>query len=270
MKKLVGFVILVFLSLGANVSNIRRIPGDGILVQARDGSSTMISNKVVPVYFGTNPEPGGSSPFQLLDGHKRTQRIVPTGAITIKMPTTNIGFGDLWTIYNDASQEVTIQSSGANQIDIINKGFIKLMAQVANPTAAADWKVLEVQEGQSATASFTSGFTGTPTAAVLIKRVNTLVQVTMAAFGGTCNGSSSLSTGAGVLPARYRPTNDQPTYMVAIQNNGAGSASPGMARVYADGSINVFRDGLATAFTNAAACGVFRDSLWMYDPASTN
>jgi hypothetical protein len=93
-------------------------------------------------YVGTNPEVGGSSPFQLTVAHKKIQVVDPAAAITIKLPTTGVLAGDVHIIINrSASFEVSVQSSGTNAIESLHRGFITLVARVDTPTTATDWFV---------------------------------------------------------------------------------------------------------------------------------
>jgi hypothetical protein len=115
-------------------------------------------------YIGTNPEVGGSSPFQLTVSHKRLQTISPAGAITTRLPTTSVAAGDVWEICNRSASDVTIQSSNGDEIDIIRAGFIRCIALQATPTALAHWYILDVLDGaENATTSVTTD-TGTVSA----------------------------------------------------------------------------------------------------------
>ena len=68
-----------------------------------------------------------------------------TGATThtVKLPTTNISTGMQYTVANNSSGVVTVQSSGANTVDTVAAGTLKVFyAQKDSPTAAADWRAI--------------------------------------------------------------------------------------------------------------------------------
>lgn len=117
-------------------------PTDMITADAVAGTVSVTGTMITADYVGTNPEVGGSTPYQLTISNKRHQVINPAGAITIKLPTIGTVASDKWTITNRSSNIVSIQSSGGNAIDSIAIGYITLIALVNAPTAAADWLVL--------------------------------------------------------------------------------------------------------------------------------
>lgn len=93
----------------------------------------------VPVYVGTDPEVGGSTPFQLTGAHKRVQVINPAGAITVKLPTTGILAGEHVRVVNRSLFDVTVQSSGANALGVANNAALEFVALQNTPTSAAHW-----------------------------------------------------------------------------------------------------------------------------------
>jgi len=108
-------------------------------------------------YVGTNPEVGGSTPFQLTDDHKRVQVINPAGAITVKLPTTGIRAGERFKIVNRSTNVITVQSSGANEIAVLYLGYIECRALVDTPTNSTDWVIESIDYvGSSYSASFSS------------------------------------------------------------------------------------------------------------------
>lgn len=145
-------------------------------------------------YVGTNPEVGGSTPFQLTSSNNRIQDIVPAGAITVKMPTTSVAAGEVWTIINRSSNLVTVQSSGANAIDSLNAGYIQLISTQAAPTTAAHWTTISYKSDYSSAAVTWANTTGTCTGSngtnstnktVRITRTNNAVSVFLGAFTNT-------------------------------------------------------------------------------------
>lgn len=168
---------------------------------------TLVDNGVRFIgYVGTNPEVGGSSPFQLTSSHKRVQIVNPGAAITIKLPTTGIISGEEVTIVNrSAAYEVSIQSSGANAIDSLHRGHITLRALVDTPTSAANWKVVDYASfyavgGQLANVSTTNAY------AVIYLRTNSVVSihVTGLASLATKSGNGSIDLAA-AAPLWARP-----------------------------------------------------------------
>lgn len=72
-----------------------------------------------------------------------TQTQVFTGSTTqnVTLPTTSVIAGQRYTIVNQSSGNVTVQSSGANAIAVVGPGFTGVFfAQVDTPTTAANWQ----------------------------------------------------------------------------------------------------------------------------------
>lgn len=119
-------------------------------------------------FIGTNPEVGGSSPFQLTTSHKRSQTINPAGAITVRLPAT-AEVGEIWVIRNRSTNLVTVESSGGNELTFaaaasgsagsasIRTGYVIVQALDATPTTAAEWLVLEAYERGTFTATLSWG-----------------------------------------------------------------------------------------------------------------
>ena len=104
-------------------------------------SRAAITSAVGATYVGTNPEVGGSTPFQLTVLHKRHQVINPSGAITVKLPSVGVLAGDTWRITNRSTNKVTIQDSAAFYLNEITYGTIELVSLVATPTGTGTWLV---------------------------------------------------------------------------------------------------------------------------------
>jgi len=63
-----------------------------------------------------------------------------TSTQTVKLPTTSVVAGAGYTIVNNSTGSVTVQSSGANTILVLGAGMTgQFTAQVATPTTAANW-----------------------------------------------------------------------------------------------------------------------------------
>lgn len=96
-------------------------------------------------YVGTNPEVGGSSPFQMLVANKRVQVLNPAGAITVRLPTTGVKAGESFKIVNrHASNLITIQSSDSDQMFVLGKGCLTVRALQDTPTDETHWYIEEV------------------------------------------------------------------------------------------------------------------------------
>lgn len=82
-----------------------------------------------------------------------TQVQVFTGTTTqtVKLPTTGVIAGQPYTIINQSTGNVTVQSSGANSIQTLTTGRMAIfMAKVDTPTAASDWQLLCITASTSA------------------------------------------------------------------------------------------------------------------------
>jgi hypothetical protein len=93
---------------------------------------------VVAQYIGTNPEVGGSSPFQFVIGNMRHQILSPGGAITVKLPTT-ARIGEAWSITNRTLNKITIQASDGFYVNEITYGTIELVALTVTPQGTGSW-----------------------------------------------------------------------------------------------------------------------------------
>ena len=94
-------------------------------------------------YVGTNPEPGGSSPFYLDISHKHHQIIIPSAAISIYLPTTGVKAGQSWRITTrHLTSQVSIYSSAGGLITQLIHSSVELVAQVDTPTLLTDWYVI--------------------------------------------------------------------------------------------------------------------------------
>lgn len=158
-----------------------------------------------PGYFGTNPQVGGSSPFQLLPAHNRSQTINPAAPITMRLPSVGIGAGDVfeWTNIH-ASNTVTVQSSnGASDIAYLINGTIRLQAMVDNPVALADWRVLHYTSQGSQTTSV-AGVSMTYT----WTRINKSVTLSVAGAGTLSSGPGALAVSFLIATMPINPTDN--------------------------------------------------------------
>lgn len=118
-----------------------------------DSSSAMASGLIrfssgisEAAYVGSNPQVGGSSPFQVNSTNQR-KMLISTGGTTIKLPSTNILAGEVVEIYSLDSAETTVQSSNGNLVATLRSegtpvGCVKVMARVNAPTTVGNWTVI--------------------------------------------------------------------------------------------------------------------------------
>lgn len=131
--------------------------------QSFNGLKTFAGGMSSAEYVGTNPEVGGSSPFQLTSSHRRIQVISPASTSTVRLPATAV-VGEVWEIFNRSQFDVTVTSSGGDTLDLIRYGYIKCIALSATPTAGSDWHILDLNEGAENSTSSVTTDTGTVSA----------------------------------------------------------------------------------------------------------
>lgn len=142
-----------------------------ITAQSFGGLKTFEGGIASDEYVGTDPEVGGSSPFQLTVAHKRIQTITPAGDITVMLPTTDVLAGDSVTISNLSINAVTVQASGGGTKNIVVLGYARYRALVNTPTLPADWVC---EESNSMQMLRVQGLNGNGSAATAIQRYDTL------------------------------------------------------------------------------------------------
>src|SRR6187431_2331365 len=158
-------------------------------------TGTAVTNltPITSSYVGTNPEVGGSTPFQMTLSHKLASVLNPAGDITVRLPTTNVKAGETVRITNRSTNIVTVQSSGANDIDLFSTGSITVVALQDTPTSAAHWHVLDVKEAISFTTAPSSGAGTSPTMGyVRARRDNGRITVSLSVTTGSGSPSNSI------------------------------------------------------------------------------
>ena len=93
-------------------------------------------------YVGTNPEVGGSTPFQMVYTNNKISVLNPGGAITVKLPTTSVKAGEIWSVSNRSAFVLTIQSSDGDTIMTCGLGSQRFVALQAAPTDQTHWLLL--------------------------------------------------------------------------------------------------------------------------------
>jgi len=97
-------------------------------------------------YIGTNPQVGGSTPFQMTVGNNRTSILNPSSNITVKLPTTDIIEGEPLKIINRSTYTITIQSSDASAVDTIEGvGMREITPLQDTPTSNSHWLVTSLE-----------------------------------------------------------------------------------------------------------------------------
>lgn len=185
----------------------------------------------------------------------------PTGAVNQSLPTTNVVKGKIFTLVVTGATEtnyVKLQSSGAEEIARIGgAGIVRVQALQNTPTTAAHWKVLDLYESMSVTASVTGPWTGSKSIAAKLVRSNVVASIITEEAIDTFSADADVVFPAATLPARFRPTADLYAPVAGFVNNGALVIAGGAALIGADGSITAKKPAAYTA----GNCGLSRSSL---------
>lgn len=205
-------------------------------------------------YVGTDPEVGGSTPFQLTNSHKRIQVINPAGAITVKLPTTNIKAGESVTIVNRSTNLVSIQSSDGDAVEAIQTGFVRCIALQDTPTDTTHWVVAGVQESGSWTAHMVGPFT-TNDFTGYFARNRKGVTITVPDTGNQAGNSTASSITVTGLPSRMNPATIHYSFAAIIN---AGSNSTGTLELSTGGTITIYGTSTLGTFTSSASTHRFR------------
>ena len=111
-------------------------------VALRDGNANLLADNFIPTATSTATGSGGGTTTLTIDS-AQVQEFTGSTTQTVKLPTTSITVGQTYTVVNNSSGVVTVQSSGANTITTVAGGAAAtFMAQVATPTTAANWRYL--------------------------------------------------------------------------------------------------------------------------------
>lgn len=150
-------------------------------IMMRDTNGNSAINNMVEG-FTTTATAAGTTTMDIT--FKYTQVWTGSSAQTIKLPTTSVLQGQQYLFINQSTGALTIQSSGANNILVVNGGGSALLtAVVATPTTAANWSALyfgdSVASGKLLTVSNTLTFTGTDSSSVAFGAGGTVVYTTV-------------------------------------------------------------------------------------------
>lgn len=112
---------------------------EGAIVPTKDANANLTINNLIEGYTTTATAAGTTT---MVVGDTFQQYWTGTTTQTIKLPTTGVVAGQQWSIVNNSTGLVTVQSSGANTIIILGAGQSAIFtANVATPTTAANWTV---------------------------------------------------------------------------------------------------------------------------------
>lgn len=112
----------------------------GNTIMQRDSDGTVFANNFIPDTQSTATAAGTTT---LGVSSPQIQVFTGTTTQTVKLPTSFVTAGQQYTIINNSTGTVTVQSSGANTITTVATITSKLfVAQKDSPTAAADWRAI--------------------------------------------------------------------------------------------------------------------------------
>jgi len=107
-------------------------------IARRDGNSLLFAKNFVPQFLTTATAAGTTT---LLVNSNPIQEFTGTLAQTVVLPTTSVSSGQTYTIINNSTGLVTVQSSAAATIVILAAGTQAMFTALSNnPTTAAHWK----------------------------------------------------------------------------------------------------------------------------------
>lgn len=109
------------------------------IIPLYDANKNLSANAVIPGFTTTATAAGTTA---LTISSTETQVFTGSTTQTVTLPTTSVAAGAQYTIVNNSTGLVTVQSSGANTIVILAASTSAIFtAVVATPTTAANWTV---------------------------------------------------------------------------------------------------------------------------------
>ena len=188
---------------------------------------------------------------------------------TVVMPSSGVKAGEVWriqqrTAVNTVSGEtrVVLQSSNASQIDIINAGFIEVVALIDSPVASTDWLVSDYYSALDFNTTFLfngAGSVATGNRDILLNRTNKIVSLAVGSnVSGTPAGTSTALNAVTAIPTQYRAPTFSFGGLFSIQENGVSISAPVFGRIQQNGIFSIYRDNLSatTAFANSPNTGL--------------
>ena len=120
----------------------------------RDGVGNLTADNFIATKTSTATAAGTTT---LTVDSTQIQEFTGSTTQTVLLPTTSIVAGQRYTIVNNSSGAVTVQSSGANAVYTVNPArIVTFVARVDTPTGAGDWYVSNDSGSQSATSYSTA------------------------------------------------------------------------------------------------------------------
>lgn len=259
MKKLL-LLVLPLLLLGANVSTIKKIPGDGILVQARDGTTTIIkSSPTLPLTLS-------SANYTILPSDNYDTILVVTGNSdrTITLPAVSSGVGrKLFVKKTDSGTgRVIIDTPGAETVD--GSAQFTLTYQYAWVSLVGDgtnWQFLGGLDEGAFTATFTQAGGYSQAVSVKATKVGHLVNLQIPSFSATATANAPILSGATDIPSGFRPTAESRFFCVyastGVQtgNGGIYFTTGGQIQLYVSIVGNNYTSGAANSGFGAGDAG---------------
>ena len=217
----------------------------------RDSNAYLAANGFTPTRVSTATA-NGTTTLTIADA--QVQVFTGVATQTVKLPTTGVTAGMSWTIVNNSTGLVNVQSSAGNALSfvpIVGQGLTGVFtAQKDTPTAAADWSCTGVTMGNGAyTAAvhdangwlFAIGFRPYPTSTATAGATTTL---TVASSGTQIFTGSTTQTI--VLPSNY--VNG---YSWTIINNSTGTLTVNASGGATVATLPTLTSATFTAIVNA-------------------
>ncbi|MCV7174948.1 hypothetical protein [Mycolicibacterium sphagni] len=230
-------------------------------VALRDASANLTANNFVPSETSTAT---AAATTTLTIASAQVQVFTGTSTQTVVLPTASVTAGMAFTIANQSTGDITVQSSGANTIAKVHAGYVgEFVALKDTPTAATDWtaftpdaagtrsSTLAMRDANASLSAnaFISAFASTATAAGTTTLTVSSAEIQQ--FTGTTTQTVLLPTTGVVAGQRYTIINSS-TGSVTVQSSGANTVA-----TLAGGAANTFVALVATPTTaaNWAAVG---------------
>jgi hypothetical protein len=208
---------------------------------ARDGNANIVADIFIPGAAST-PTAGGSTALTV--DSKSIQVFTGSSAQTCVLPTTTVPVGMPFTIVNQSSQFVTVNSSGANLVTYVAPGSCAMVvANTATPTTAAHWTI-----------AVYPGTVNNALGAVVVRDVVGMVAFTNAAPSQTTTATSggTLTLGYGSNTNRTHIFTGSSNHTLALPSTGIPVGMEFVIVNLSTGSITVNASGGALVTTVAA------------------
>jgi hypothetical protein len=116
----------------------------------RDSNGNLLADNFIATKAST-VNSGGTTTLTIADS--QVQEFTGGAAQTVKLPTTGVPAGNPWTMINNSSFTVSVQSSSGGAVFSLGASKILILtARIDNPTAAADWNITGYTGSEAATA----------------------------------------------------------------------------------------------------------------------